>query len=166
MMFCNGFSAEYIGRCFGISAESLDQWIRSAPPEVWERIDTDRKKRAATRTAMTNKRYAKNPGAKLVRIIGQRVWQVLRGRKPGSISDILPYTGQDLIAHLEELLLPGMTWENYGRQWHVDHKRPVSWFDWTRSDLENVIRECWALSNLQPLWGSDNVTKGNRYEHT
>lgn len=78
---------------------------------------------------------------------------------------MLPYTFDDLVVHIQKQFVPGMTWENYGRSWHLDHKVPVSWFDWTKTDLVAVVRECWALSNLQPLWAEDNIKKGNRYAH-
>ena len=29
---------------------------------------------------------------------------------------------------------------------------------------EAVVKECWALSNLQPLWAIENLMKGARYE--
>jgi hypothetical protein len=52
----------------------------------------------------------------------------------------------------------GMSWDSYG-EWHVDHVRPCSLFD-QRDAVQ--FAECWALSNLQPLWAEDNVRKGNR----
>jgi hypothetical protein len=51
---------------------------------------------------------------------------------------------------------PFMSWENYG-QWHVDHKRPCASFD--LSDPEQQ-RACFHYSNLQPLWASENQSKG------
>ena len=51
-----------------------------------------------------------------------------------------------------------MSWDNYGK-WHVYHVRPCSLFD--QQDAVQFA-ECWALSNLQPLWAEDNVRKGNR----
>ena len=52
-----------------------------------------------------------------------------------------------------------MTWDNYG-EWHVDHIRPISNF--TLID-DPEFKECWALSNLQPLWSIDNFSKSPRY---
>lgn len=72
----------------------------------------------------------------------------------------LDYTAQELIDHLKSLLQPGMTMENYG-EWHIDHIKPVSLFDLTN---EEQFQECYALSNLQPLWASDNSRKSNNYE--
>jgi hypothetical protein len=50
-----------------------------------------------------------------------------------------------------------MSWSNYGR-WHIDHKKPISKFkDGSNISVIN------ALSNLQPLWAKDNLSKGNKF---
>jgi len=68
------------------------------------------------------------------------------------------YTVNVLRSHIEALFEEGMTWDNYG-EWHIDHIKPVSAFDFTlKTDLEFIA--CWQLSNLQPLWAKDNLTKG------
>jgi len=51
-----------------------------------------------------------------------------------------------------------MSWDNYG-EWHIDHIKPVSLFD----ELENV-NVVNSLDNLQPLWASENLSKGNKYK--
>lgn len=64
--------------------------------------------------------------------------------------------------HLEAQFAPGMTWENHGNgdgRWHVDHKIPLSAFNYeTPDDID--FKRCWALSNLQPMWAADNIKKG------
>lgn len=67
----------------------------------------------------------------------------------------------ELVVHLQNQFLPGMSWENYG-EWHVDHRRPVDSF--TFEDLERDLRECWHYSNLQPLWAYDNLVKGTKWD--
>jgi len=49
-----------------------------------------------------------------------------------------------------------MCWDNYG-DWHIDHIIPVSYFD--ENTPVSVIN---ALSNLQPLWKLDNLSKGKK----
>ena len=78
-----------------------------------------------------------------------------------STFDILGYSIEDLIKHLEAKFTTGMTWDNYG-EWHVDHKRPIASFNFTSID-DKEFGECWCLDNLQPLWGPDNLSKGPRY---
>lgn len=74
--------------------------------------------------------------------------------------DILGYSLIDLITHLENQFVYGMTWENYG-EWHIDHILPISKFNIKEvGDLE--FNHCWSLSNLRPLWSTDNLSKGNK----
>jgi hypothetical protein len=54
-----------------------------------------------------------------------------------------------------------MTWKNYGKEWHIDHIIPLSFFDLTdRGQLLIAVH----YTNLQPLWKEDNLSKGNRLE--
>lgn len=78
--------------------------------------------------------------------------------------DLLGYSKQDLMAHLERQFLPGMSWENYGIDgWHIDHIIPKSIFNITSvEDLD--FKRAWALSNLQPLWAKDNQIKHATYK--
>lgn len=72
--------------------------------------------------------------------------------------DLLGYTKEDYIQNISKKLSDGMTFENYGL-WHVDHIIPASWFN---MDKEDQLRKCWSLSNLEPKWAFDNISKGNR----
>lgn len=73
-------------------------------------------------------------------------------RKSDKLVQLLGYSPADLKAHLERQFTEGMSWENYGRHgWHVDHIRPISTFPKDAS-----VKEINALSNLRPLWESEN----------
>ncbi|MEY9198709.1 5-methylcytosine-specific restriction endonuclease McrA [Sinorhizobium fredii] len=81
------------------------------------------------------------------------------GRKWVSLVD---YTIDELRAHLERQFLPGMSWENYG-EWHIDHIVPLAAHNYeTPEDID--FKRAWALSNLQPLWGADNIRKGAKLD--
>jgi hypothetical protein len=59
-----------------------------------------------------------------------------------------------------------MNWDNYGSGgWEIDHIRPVSSFRFESTD-DPEFRDCYALSNLQPLWRKDNMRKGARWQET
>lgn len=82
-----------------------------------------------------------------------------RGRSASAVRD-LGCTLPELMRWLEAKWQPGMSWDNYG-QWHIDHIVPLVRFDLT--DPEQCKRAC-HYSNLQPLWASDNLSKGAKYE--
>ena len=92
-----------------------------------------------------------------------QIWQGLRGGKQGrSWSELVEFTIDDLMRHLERQFLPGMSWGNIG-QWQVDHIVPQASFSYSSSD-DAEFRACWALTNLRPLWSGDNARKRDRRE--
>lgn len=84
----------------------------------------------------------------------------LRKSKDGlSWESLVGYTRKDLMAHLESKFTPGMTWDLFlAGEIHIDHKMPVSSFRFSSPD-DQAFKECWAITNLQPLWRSDNLRK-------
>jgi hypothetical protein len=78
-----------------------------------------------------------------------------------STFDTLGYTLEELMKHLENQFVDGMSWDNYG-EWHVDHIRPMSSFEFESVD-DPEFKVCWSLDNLQPLWGPDNLSKGTTF---
>lgn len=106
-------------------------------------------------------KYISNPTYRITNSIRQRIYRSLKGHKNGQKWEILVgYTKSQLMQHIESQFLPDMEWDNYG-EWHIDHKRPISSFNITSTSCDD-FRKCWELSNLQPLWRSDNLKKGNR----
>lgn len=86
--------------------------------------------------------------------------EIKKGSKRGRKTfDLLGYTVDQLKDHIESRFLPGMDWDNYGKYgWHIDHIIPLSAHNYeTPDDID--FKRAWALSNLQPLWATDNLTK-------
>ncbi len=52
-----------------------------------------------------------------------------------------------------------MTFENYGKVWHIDHVKPCSSFDLTN---KKEISECFSWKNLRPLLAHKNKVKNNK----
>lgn len=108
-------------------------------------------------------RKASDPLYKLISNFRTAIYQVLKENnveKNKSYFDILQYTPEELINHLEKQFQDGMTWENYGT-WHVDHKLPISSFD-IQEMGDKEFMKCWSLGNLQPMWGEENIRKSNK----
>ena len=108
-------------------------------------------------------RKARDPLYKLISNFRTAIYQVLKEsnvEKNGHYFDILGYTPEELIVHLENQFTEGMTWENYG-EFHVDHKLPISSFNIKEIGDEEFMK-CWCLDNLQPMWGEENIRKSNK----
>lgn len=61
--------------------------------------------------------------------------------------------------YLQAQFASGMTWENYGTVWHVDHIIPLSRFDLSCPINQRVA---FCYENTRPLWATDNISRGNR----
>jgi hypothetical protein len=82
----------------------------------------------------------------------RRKWEALVG-----------YTLEHLTSHLERQFLKGMSWSNMG-EWHIDHIVPRKSFSFSGPD-DPDFRACWALTNLRPLWATDNIRKHANRTH-
>lgn len=63
----------------------------------------------------------------------------------------------EFIAHLHSKFKEGMTLENHGA-WHIDHIKPCA----TAATPEELA-QLFHFTNLQPLWASENLSKGSTY---
>ena len=132
--------------------EYLKQW-RTENIDKWKKLKRDYERN----------RKAKDPLYKLISNFRTAIYQVLKENnveKNGHYFDILGYTPEELIVHLENQFTQGMTWENYG-EFHVDHKLPISSFN-IKEIGDEAFMKCWSLDNLQPMWGEENIRKSNK----
>lgn len=98
---------------------------------------------------------------KIHRMWGSLLHRLLkRGtKKEGHSHEQLGYSKRDLRRHLESLWQEGMSWENYGLgegKWNIDHIRPIASFP-----IETHASVVNALSNIRPMWATDNLKKGS-----
>eukprot|EP00820_Chromera_velia_P018020 Cvel_27181.t1-p1 / transcript=Cvel_27181.t1 / gene=Cvel_27181 / organism=Chromera_velia_CCMP2878 / gene_product=Uncharacterized protein L426, putative / transcript_product=Uncharacterized protein L426, putative / location=Cvel_scaffold3353:1900-2452(-) / protein_length=184 / sequence_SO=supercontig / SO=protein_coding / is_pseudo=false len=110
--------------------------------------------------------------AQIVRRSVSRCLSALRvGNSPPSdkkrTNEYLGCSFPDLKAHLEKDDFhgnPGMSWENYGSLWHVDHIVPIQYrgADGQKPDAQTQVARL-HFSNLQPMWSEENLRKGNRF---
>lgn len=122
-------------------------------------IDNIRK----TKRDYERNRKARDPLYKLISNFRTAIYQVLKEsnvEKNKHYFDILQYTPEQLITHLELKFKDTMTWDNYG-EWHVDHKLPITHFNIQEMGDSEFIK-CWSLDNLQPMWGDENIKKSNK----
>lgn len=101
------------------------------------------------------------PGFVIKRRVATALWRSMQGyQKETSWFVILGYTRDELVAHLERQFTKGMGWDNMG-EWHIDHIVPLSSFAIETPESTDFAR-AWSLTNLRPLWGSENMAKGGK----
>jgi hypothetical protein len=74
--------------------------------------------------------------------------------------EILKFIGidkQGFINHVNKYLLEGMTKENFGKIWGLDHIVPVDLFD-INDEAEKKL--CYNYQNIIPMFNNDNRVKG------
>jgi len=107
----------------------------------------------------------KDPIRKIRSRIATRHWVALKGQMSDARSmRNLGIDREGLVKHLLDTDYArenGLTLENYGKEWHVDHIRPLSSFDLTD---EKQVREATNYKNMQALTIEDNLKKGSLYE--
>lgn len=120
---------------------------------------TNRARCAKNKRIRNSIRYKSDLSYRLRRVIGSRVHMALKGKQIFSSINLLGCSIFNLRKHLEFMFRPGMSWSNYG-EWHIDHIRPCANFDLTKPKQQ---KECFHYTNLQPLWASENLSKGAKY---
>jgi hypothetical protein len=139
--------------------ENKEKWNEYIKEYREKNIDKIREiKRTYERT-----RKANDPLYKLIANFRTAIYQVLKENnveKNGHYFEVLKYSPEELISHLETQFKDGMSWDNYG-EWHVDHIIPITSFNIQEIGDEEFMK-CWSLNNLQPMWGEENIRKSNK----
>lgn len=99
-----------------------------------------------------------------IALTARRVHQQLpfttkRGVALKEIEKVLGCSIHQFVTYFDSLFQPGMNWSNHGK-WHIDHIKPVA----TATTVEEVVVRLNHYTNLQPLWATDNMTKGSMFE--
>lgn len=144
--------------------DGLDRLCKTCRAEKHQRAVAANPERIAEQRRASARRRISTPHGRIHHRIRARVYEWLGTKKGGKRTfDLLGYTLAELRQHIERQFLPGMTWENAGK-WHIDHIVPLTSFTISGPD-DPEIRRAWALTNLRPLWATDNVRKSSRRTH-
>jgi hypothetical protein len=147
--------------------EYYKQWSKNKKEHRKEYLKQYREKnkekiKEVKRTYQKEKRHT-DPIYKLISNFRTAIYTVLKENKLDKYTNyfnMVGYTAEQLKSHLEVQFKEGMTWENYG-EWHVEHIKPISSFTFETCEDEE-FKICWSLDNLQPMWGIENIKKGNK----
>ena len=116
------------------------------------------------RRAYENERYATDPKFRMIKHARGRMWDLLKSKGKGKVAFFvrdLGCTKGFLFTWIESKFKPGMSWENYGKVWHLDHVRPL--VDFNLDDPQDC-KKINHYTNLQPLFWRDNLSKGKKLD--
>lgn len=130
--------------------EQIKTWKKRNPHKVKKSVKIAKAKRKLT-----------DPGFKVQCNLRNRLKEIMGKVKKGGTehrNNLTGCTTKQLAKHLESQFKRGMTWDNYGRYWHVDHILPCASFDHT---CHRQRAQCWHWTNLQPLEAKKNMNKSD-----
>jgi len=91
----------------------------------------------------------------------KRMWDALKGKnKSARTLQLLDMDLKEFRVYLQGQFRDGMSWENYGPVWHLDHVIACAKFDLTDPEQQKI---CFRWDNFQPLFWKENRTKGAAY---
>ena len=97
------------------------------------------------------------PISKIIRNVRSRILSAIKNKSKHTIS----YLGCNCSDYLKWLLKNenSYTFENYGKEWHIDHVIPISKFDITNEE-QQLLAFNWR--NTMPLSVEENLKKNNK----
>jgi hypothetical protein len=107
------------------------------------------------------KKYNSDPIFKMSHNVRCRIREFLTQKKLNKKNKTIEIIGcnqTELKLFLEKKFKHGMTWDNYG-SWHIDHIIPLS----SAINESEILKLC-HFTNLQPLWKTENLKKGNNFQ--
>lgn len=144
------------------------KWARENPEKVakygkqWYEDNKDHVRIVQNR--YSNNRYNTDPNYMLRKRLRSRIYDIFRsearnGKKAGSHVRNLGCSITQLISYVEAKFAPGMSWDNHGTVWELDHIEPLASFDLT--NRTQFLKAC-CYKNLQPLTIGEHLEKTNR----
>lgn len=103
------------------------------------------------------KKFRKTPEGAAISFMRKCIARMVSNKNKRS-EDILGYSREDFIQHIQKQFQYWMTWDNYG-EWHIDHIVPISFF------IKNGIydpKKINCLTNLRPICAKENLSKHAR----
>lgn len=141
--------------------EYQKEWNRKNPEKKKEYDRVKFQKHKDKINKRIRDKYNTCSNTRIAQNIRTRIRLALKGKhKSKSSQELIGCTYKYLMSYLEKKFEDGMSWDNHG-EWHIDHIRPCASFD--LSDPEQQ-KQCFHYTNLQPLWASENLSKGAKYE--
>lgn len=161
-------TCSYIGNNFRRNDKSEDNYYHKCN-NCWKPIEWNKEKQKISekKYCMNNKEKLREKWKKQGLKINRRIRDSLNKRIKSCLyskkNKTFEYTDCDaefLKLWFEYNFTEEMGWNNYGN-WHIDHIKPCSSFDF--SVKEDIIT-CFNWKNLRPCWGVENMEKSNKID--
>jgi len=141
--------------------KALSSRYNSAEYRAQESARLRRWKQRPEYLAQYRERYSKDSTFALLQNVRCRVRHVLQGKQKAAST--LALLGVESVeqykTYLEQQFLPGFTWENYGKVWHVDHRIPLSLLSLSTPEDQ---RFAFNYKNTRPMLAAKNIARGNK----
>jgi hypothetical protein len=163
---CNEYRRQYQKRIAHLPKKPMSAKVR-AYRNRWQRENPERIKVYRDNWLAENGRQwmrdyekekrANDPNFRIASTLRCRTRSALRGKaKHETTMSLLGCSMEDFRIYLESRFKQGMTWENYGSFWEIDHIIPCALFDLSKPDHQ---KRCFHFSNHDPLTVSKNRKK-------
>ena len=104
------------------------------------------------------RRKKNDPSYKIIKSHYSRINQLIKNSKAKKTMELLGCSRDFFIDHLKKQFTKGMTIENYGTFWHVDHIIPLYTFKNLTTSLE-AQTIAFNYKNTRPLKAQDNLRR-------
>ena len=126
-----------------------------------KRAASNKKYRAAKRekiNAQRKQRYKTDHVYATTCRLRTRITGWLKGNKSATTEKLIGCTFKECNQWIECQFVDGMSWENRDK-WHIDHMMPLKSFNILDPEQQRIACH---YTNLQPLWGPENDSKGSK----
>jgi len=144
--------------------EKYDNMSPEKKKEILKRVSEYSKTEAGKQANNKHKRkkWKQDPQYRFSRNLRKSLSENLKANgwsKKTKTYEYIGLTKEEFVEHIESQFEKGMSWHNWGFDgWHLDHRLPLS-----AAKTEEEAGMLWYYTNLQPMWGNENLAKSNKH---
>ncbi len=129
-------------------------------PEIKEHCKQKNKDYLPIRKEKIKQKRKTDLNFQLSEVLRSKIHRMIKGKET-SYKKLIGCNVEFFIKWIEFRFDSNMNWNNYGTDWHIDHILPISIFDFSKINEQQI---CFHWTNLQPLNGLENQQKSNKIE--
>lgn len=147
--------------CIECEKQDMYQWRKNNPEKFKEHLQRYRStpEYKEKNNAYKRNKYNTNIIDRISHLYRHRIRRLIREKKDGLHMELLGCNYTQLLEWLEYNFKDGMTWDNYGTIWHIDHIIPCSSYNFNNVEDQ---KKCFHWTNMAPLEVTENIKKGNK----